>query len=396
MKKKVLLIMGLCVMLMAGGCSKNGAAGDLGNNAPTEDNTTDALPSGTPVKEAYNVDDYIELGKYKGVEVSVEKPVVTDADVEDAIRTDLQNNATTEEITDRKDVQNGDIVNIDYEGLKDGVAFEGGTAADQDLTIGSGQFIEGFEEQLIGKNVGEKVKLDLTFPENYQNNPDLAGQPVVFNVTINAIKKSVVPELTEDYVKNNTDYGTIEEYRKAERESLEADNEQKKQDDITQNVITALIDGSKISSYPQTLIDYYSYSYESYITQMLTMYYNMSVDDYIKSSGSSKEEFEANVKAVAENYSSLELVQRAIAKAEGMTVTDAEYSDALDEYMKNYDVTKEEDLLKIITKDQIKDELLLKKALDYAVDNAAVTETDATPTPAATEAPVATQAPAAE
>lgn len=390
MKKKVLVIMGLCIMLMAGGCTKKGAAGDLENNAPTEDNksteddkSTEALPSKAPEREAYNVDDYIKLGKYKAVEVSVEKLVVTDADVESAIQTDLENNATSEEIKDRKVVQDGDIVNIDFEGLKDGVAFEGGTAADQDLTIGSNSFIEGFEAGLIGKNVGDKVKLDLTFPKEYPNNPDLAGQPVVFNVTINAIKKTVIPELSEDYVKNNTDYESIEAYKKAKLESLEKDNEEKTKSNITQSVITALIDDSKISSYPQTLIDYYSYSYTSYVTQMLSMY-GMSIDDYIKSNGSTKEEFDANVKAVAEDFSSLELVQRAIAKVEGMSVTDEEYTKSLDKYMQNYNVTTEEELLKLIKKDQIKDELLLNKALDYAVDNAVVTKTDAVPTAVAT------------
>lgn len=384
--------MGLCVMLLAGGCTKNGAAGNLSNNVSPTESATDATVSGAPaevapVREAYKVADYIKLGKYKGIAVTVEKLTVSDADVEAKIQSELVSNTTTEEVTDRKVVKDGDIVNIDYEGLKDGVAFEGGTAKGSDLTIGSGQFIEGFEEGLIGKNVGDKVELNLTFPEDYTdgsgNKSDLAGQAVVFNVTINSIKKSVTPKLTEAYVKEKTDYDSINAYRKATRESLEATNQETMDNNKTNSVITALIDESTITSYPQTLIDYYSYSYESYISQMLYYYYNTTIEDYIKAQGQTQEDFDANVKTVAENYAALEMVERAIAEAENIKVTDDEYATALKKYMTDYSKTTEEDLYKTITKEEITDELLLKKALDVAVENAVVTETEATPTPAA-------------
>jgi trigger factor len=235
MKKRVmLLVVSLSIVMLAGGC---GSKNDISNyqntnntdNAGSADQTTDGTSTdgtstdgtstdGTdasvtvPEKADYKVDDYIKLGQYKGVKVTVDQLTVTDDNVNTAIQDDLKANATTEEVTDRKDVQNGDIVNIDYEGLKDGKAFDGGTSTGYDLTIGSGKFIPGFEDKLIGAKVGEKVSIDLTFPADYQQ-ADLAGQAVVFNVTVNSIKKQVIPELTEEYVKSKTSYDTIDAYK---------------------------------------------------------------------------------------------------------------------------------------------------------------------------------------
>ncbi|MDF2486627.1 MAG: trigger factor, partial [Herbinix sp.] len=241
MKKRVLiLIVGICMIMLAGGCSKkndlNDNSEDKDQNTATETEGTDTTdtadtadttdPADTTdttgttttdkievVKEDFVVGDFIKLGQYKGIEVTVTKLEVTDANVDTAIQEDLTAHTTNEEITDRTDVQNGDIANIDYEGLKDGVAFEGGTATATDLTIGSNQFIPGFEEKLIGTKVGDKVEIELTFPEDYSNSPELAGQDVVFKVTVNAIKKEVVPELNLEYVQANTDYDTVDAYR---------------------------------------------------------------------------------------------------------------------------------------------------------------------------------------
>ncbi len=389
MKKKVLLIMGLCILLLAGGCTKK----DAGSLSGDSSDNSDTSVTGIPTKEEYKVSDYITLGEYKGVEVTVDKLEVTDADVEDAITSDLENNEALEEITDRDVVQDGDIVNIDYEGLKDGVAFDGGTDTGYDLTIGSGQFIDGFEDGLIGKKVGDKVALDLTFPEDYSNSDgtvsDLAGQAVVFNVTINKIQQNVVPELTEDYVKNNTDYDSIDAYKQAMREKLEAENQTTMDNQKTNNVITAILDASTISSYPQTLIDYFSAYYTNYMTQMLYYSYGVTISEYLEATGSTQEDFDSAVQSFAENYSSLELIERAIAEAEGMTITDEDYSNGLDSYMEDMGVDTEEELLTYATKEEIKDDMLLKKALQFAVDNAVVTEV--TPTTAPTATPVAAE-----
>lgn len=395
MKKRVLMIMCLSIILLAGGCGKKGAAGDL-NTDSTSKNNVSTTPAATvtgaaPVKEEYKVDDYFTLGKYKGVEVTVQQLEVTDAQVEEAIQTDLNSNVKSEEVKDRTDVKNGDIVNIDYTGKKDGKAFEGGSSTGYDLTIGSNSFIEGFESGLVGKKVGETVTLNVTFPKEYKV-ADLAGQPVVFTVKINSIKKQVIPELTEAYVKENTDYDSIDAYKKAKRENLEKDNEATMNSNISNSVIQAIIKDSKVKSYPETLINYYSESYENYVSQMLYYSYQMSVADYIKAANSTQEEFDANIKSVAENYAALEMAERAIAETEKMSISDEDYKSELKTYMSNYGVSSEDELLKYMTKDQIKDDMLLKKALDLAVANAKVTKTTATPTPAPTTAPAATKA----
>jgi trigger factor len=400
MKKKVLLIMGLSLMLLAGGCTKNpsniisGDKSDVTVTPATTDTSDEAATAITiPPKEVYNVDDYFKLGQYKGIEVSVDKVIVTDASVDAEIAYELENAKSLVEITDRDVVQTGDVANIDYEGLKDGVAFDGGTATGSDLEIGSGSFIEGFEEGLIGKKVGEKVEIDLSFPEDY-GVEELAGQAVVFNVTINKIQKYVIPELTEDYVKNNTDYDSIAAYKKTIKENMEAANESSAQSEISSGVLEKVVSNSTITSYPQSLLDYYSASYENYVTQTVYNNFGMTLSQYFDAIGSTREDFDANLVQISQSYAGLEMAQRAIAKAEGMTVTDADYSSKIAQYVKDYSAASEEELLSHITKEDIMDDILLKKALEFAVDNAKVTKNDVTPTPAPT--PVATPTAAAQ
>lgn len=372
MKKKVLfLVMGMCIIMLAGGCAKKGVADDLdANNTGDTTNNDSSTDTTAPVKEDYVVSDYITLGEYKGIEVTIDKLEVTDADIDAQIQSELEANATEEEITDRP-VQNGDVVNIDYEGLKDGVAFDGGTAQGQDLTIGSGQFIDGFEEQIIGANVGDKLELNVTFPEDYSNAPDLAGQPVVFKVTVNAIKVSVVPELTEEYVKQNTDYESIEAYREGVRADLEAANQEQMDSQKMENVLQAIVDGSKIT-YPETLIKYYSYSFTNYYTQMYYYLYGVSLEEYVTGSGSTMEEFNSYAQQAAEYASARELVKKAVAEAENMSISDEEYQETLPEFVENYGFASEEELLEALTKEQIMEEMLMEKAEKFVVDQAVV------------------------
>jgi trigger factor len=391
MKKKVLfIVMSVCMLALATGCGKKGVAGDLNDktgtdNSATEDttdttDTTDTSDTGSsettiPVKEAYEVSDYITLGDYKGLEISVTKLEVSDQDVEDAVKADLEANPVEEEVTGRA-VQSGDIVNIDFEGIMDGVAFENGSAEDYDLTIGSNSFIEGFEEGIIGANVGDKLSLELKFPEEYSNDPTKAGKPVTFNVTVNAIKTSKVAELTEEYVKENTDFATIEEYKNSFRENLEAQNEEEMKNEKINNVIQKLVENSTISSLPQTLVDYYTADRNYYFSQ-LAYYYGMDLETYVTNSNSTMDEFNDYVKTYAEGASRQELVIAAVAKAEKLEVSDEEYQDEIEYYKTNYGYETEEDILKIMSKDQIKENILLQKALDYVVEQAVVTETTA-------------------
>ena len=375
-KRTIMLVMGLSIVMLAGGCSKNSANEGNTDNKVTETaddkdetNTSDTTNGITTVtKEDYKVSDYITLGKYKGVEVTIEKQEVTDQDVDAAIQMELEYNAKEEEITDRKTVEDGDIVNIDYEGFKDGVAFEGGKDEGADLEIGSNSFIPGFEEGLIGATVGEQVDLNLTFPENYHAE-DLAGQDVVFKVTVNSIKRLVVPELDENYVKENTEFETVDAYRQNIRESLEKEIEAEKEQEKLQSVIQAIIDGSEIKSYPENILEFYKADFKNYYIQYAS-YFGMDFANFLATSGVTEEEFEAEALKFAEAMASQELVLNSIIDTEDIELTEEEYQDGLTKMASDYGYPSSEELLAVFTEKQVKEALLWQKAMDLVVAEA--------------------------
>ncbi len=390
MKKRVMfLVMSMCILMLIGGCAKKEKADDLNKNEDinisydTDDSETPtgaAVPSVTPgasqgtttveipKKEDYNPEEYIKLAQYKGVEVTVEKIEVTEADIDAAINEDLSENATKEDVTGRA-VKTGDIVIIDFEGILDGVAFEGGSAQDYELVIGSGSFVEGFEEGIIGANIGDKLALDITFPENYYE--ELAGKAVVFNVTVKAIKQSVTPELTEEYVKENTDYESIEAYREGVRKELQEKNEKEMNNEKIDNAFKTIIATSEIISLPKTLTDYYTAQRNYQITQEAT-YSGVDLETYVTGNGVTMDDFNAMVTKFAEDMSTQELVLCAVAKAEKMEVTDEEYKEEVEYTMTTYDIKTEEELFAVVTEAEIKSNLLLQKAYNFIVDNTVV------------------------
>ena len=167
---------------------------------------------------------YVELGDYKGIEYTREVAEVTDTQIQSQVDSLLSSLTETTEVTDRP-IEEGDTANIDFVGTMNGEEFDGGSGEGFDLEIGSDSFIDGFEDGLIGHSVGEKVSLDLTFPENYQSE-DLAGKDVNFAVTINSISVKTTPELTDEVVKENTDYDTVDAYKDSVRKDLEKQAEE--------------------------------------------------------------------------------------------------------------------------------------------------------------------------
>ena len=216
MKKKIakVLVAGL-IGLQLIGCSNQNTANTEENKETTETAENTEAASVSIYFNEINADEYVTLGDYKGLEVVSNVVTITDADVDAYIEYMLSmSGGALEEVTDRDVVENGDVANIDYIGKKDGVAFDGGTAEGYDLGIGTGTFIPGFEEGLVGVKKGETVDLNLTFPENYSA-ADLAGAEVVFTVTVNGIYKEVTPEFTDEYVAELgiENISTVEEYR---------------------------------------------------------------------------------------------------------------------------------------------------------------------------------------
>lgn len=348
-KRSLFLFICFSVIALAAGCKKKGSADKI------------------------KASDYVTLGEYKGIEVTVDRIQVTDGLVDMMIQNRLESNAPVEEVTDRA-VMDGDIVNIDYEGFKDGVAFDGGSAKGVDLKIGSGQFIPGFEEGLIGTNIGDTVSLNLTFPEVYENNPDLAGQAVVFKVTVNSISISKIPELTEDYVKENTEYDSIQAYKDATRQKLQEISDEQYESDLKNAVIGKLIEISTFSSIPQSLLDYYAGIYRNYIEKQVQSSYGMSLSDYLAKSQMSSEKFEELVSNVAESQAKVELVERAVADAEKITISEDEYNELLPEYLSDLGISSEENLRSNETKEQTIEYMRMRKALDFVISNAVVNE----------------------
>lgn len=236
----------------------------------------------------YDVENCVQLGEYMGLEVSLGSYEVTEESLKSTIESTLASYPSYED-TDKTTVEEGDVVNIDYEGLKDGVAFEGGTAQGSNLEIGSNSFIDGFEDGLIGKKVGEDVKLDLTFPEDYDNE-ELAGQAVVFNVKINKIVNEVYmtyDTMTDEFVANNfvnDGYKTVDEMIEGTRKQLESNNETNKQTDTEKEIFKQLHESCTVTL-PDGLLDQRIQEYKDQYVQNIKNSYNMELADYLGSMG---------------------------------------------------------------------------------------------------------------
>lgn len=209
---------------------------------------------------------YIDIGEYSSIELDM-YPDVTDEDIENEINTLLLSMGETVEVTDRA-AEEGDTLDIDFVGTVDGEEFEGGSYSGYSLTLGSGTFIDGFEEGLIGAETGQTVTLNLQFPDPYRNNPDLAGKDVVFTVTVNSITETIYPEFNDAFVAENTDYSTVEEYREGTSRALE---EQYHEDMVTYKSSYAyynVYDNSTFTeTYPEGLIEKFYNQYIDYYTQ---------------------------------------------------------------------------------------------------------------------------------
>ena len=206
MKKRTAYLLILSLILSLTGCGgTGGSAGNAGGAAAASQSENSAL-------DTADLSKLVTLGQYKNLELSVNSAKVTQEDIDAQIENALSSEAEQVEVTNRA-VKEGDIVNIDYEGKKDGVAFDGGTAQGYDLTIGSGTFIDGFEDGLIGAKIGDTLDLNLTFPENY-GAAELAGQDVVFTVKVNSIKEEKLPELTDELAKKiNPEVKNVDEFK---------------------------------------------------------------------------------------------------------------------------------------------------------------------------------------
>lgn len=350
MTKKWIAAALVCALALTGGCGKS----------KTADSAKDAASG---IAAQYPESKITKLGNYKGVEISSADTEVTDEEIQNEIDNLLASNPSYQKL-DKTTVEDGDWVNIDFVGKKDGEAFEGGSSDEggYDLLIGSGSFIDGFEDGLIGKSVGESLSLPLTFPDPYPQNTDLAGQEVVFDVTINAIEEQVTPEWNDEFVQANTEYQTADEYVEALKASLQEQKDSQK----SYYVMQAIVNDSEFEcadSDVQTVVDAKKQQYQTYAS-----YYGMGLEDFLSATGMSedtlKEDSIFQVKCT--------LAIDAVAKAENMTISDEEYQTGLADLAEQYGADSAESFEEQYGKEDIENSLLYDKVLDFLTEQAVV------------------------
>ncbi len=331
---------------------------------------------------------YVTLGDYKGIEYTKEVQEVTEDSVNSEIDQLLQQHIEKEEV-DRA-IESGDVVNIDYVGKQDGVEFEGGSAEGSDLEIGSHSFIDGFEDGLIGHEKGEEVTLELTFPDPYPNNTDLSGKLVTFDVKINTVSEQKLPELTDAFVKENTDYDTIDAYKEWIRTNQAEENENAAEYEAKNYVYKKVLDNCTVSGYDEEeakqevdrTFNQFKKMAESYAS------YGYTYEQVLKSNGfNSEEELKNGLTESVGEYLKQKMVIYCIADKEGIQVTEEEAKDELKKYMDSYGYETEQEVYDILGEDYFTMSLMSEKVMDFIMENAKQvdhldesTETEATET----------------
>lgn len=359
-KTNKLLALVLCAGLTMTALTGCGAKDSKTETSKTEETSTDPF-----IEDAAS---YIELAEYKTISLKTSE---IDEQLQSQIDSMLESSASYKQIKKGK-VKDGDTVNIYYVGKMDGEAFDGGSCTEEtspsgyDLTIGSGAFIPGFEDALIGEKIGTTVDIDVTFPEEYSSNPDLAGKPAVFTVTLNYKQgKKITPKLTEDFVKENlTDYESVKDYKKQTRDSI-----------IRSLAIKKVCEETTVNDYPKDKVSamqkQIKTSIENYLAQN-----NSTLEDYLSNQNISEEDYDKQIETTSEQDVANQLVYNAIAQAENIEISDDEYQEELKTYLTNYSCEKESELNETFSKTYgttarniIYNDLLYEKIADYLAEN---------------------------
>lgn len=314
----------------------------------------------------------VKLGEYVGIKVNKIEHNVTDEDVEREITTAQNRNARLTPVED-KPAEAGNIVTIDFVGSVDGVEFEGGKGENYDLELGSNTFIPGFEDQLIGKKLGDDVDVNVTFPEEYHA-PDLAGKPALFKVKIKEIKARELPALDDDFASEVSEFETMEEYKNSIREKLEKAAEEKVKTETENAVIEKAVEACEVEIPAAMINDQADRMLQDFAQRL--QYQGMDINTYMQYTGGTIESFKESMKPQAEKQLKTTLVLEAIAKAESIEVTDEEVGDRIAEMAKQYNM--EADKLRELMHESdisgLKDELAMNKVIDMLVNKAKISK----------------------
>ncbi len=309
----------------------------------------------------------VKLGKYLGVQVTKIDTSVSDEEVEEALEKERNNNARTVSVTDRA-VANGDTAVIDFEGFVDGVAFEGGKGENHPLEIGSHSFIDTFEDQLVGKNVGDEVEVNVTFPEQYQA-AELAGKPAMFKVKINEIKAKELPELDDEFAQDVSEFDTLAEYKEDLKKNLAEKKENEAKRTKEDEAIQKIIDKSTMEI-PEAMLETQCENMINEFAQRIAQS-GLSMEQYMQFSGLTLDKLKEQVRPEAETRIKSSLVLEQIAKDENIEVTDEEIDAEVEKMAAAYGM--EADKLKSYMgdaeKESMKRDLAVTKAVDLIMEN---------------------------
>ena len=310
----------------------------------------------------------VKLGKYKGVKVEKADTEVTDEEVDKEIDKERESNARNIDVTDRA-VKDGDIVTLDFEGFVDGTAFEGGKGENYPLTIGSGTFIPGFEEQLVGAEIGKETEVNVTFPEDYQAE-DLKGKAAVFKCTVKEIKEKELPTLDDEFASEVSEFETLAEYKADIRGRLEERKAKAAREAKEAAVIEEIIKDSDMEI-PEAMIETQQRQMIDEFAQRIQMQ-GLTLEQYFQFTGASYDQMIEQVKPQAEKRIQSRLVLEAVAAAEKIEATEEDYEEELKSMAEAYqmEVEKVKELLPEKSVQQIKEDIAVKKAAEFVVDNA--------------------------
>ncbi len=316
----------------------------------------------------------VTLGQYKGLEIEKIPVEVSDEEVDAQIDNEREQNARQIDVDDRP-VQNGDMIKLDFEGFLDGQPFEGGKGADYPLTIGSGSFIPGFEEQLIGKKIGEDVEVKVTFPEDYQAE-DLKGRDAVFKCTVNSISNKELPDLDDEFAQDVSEFDTLEEYRADIRKNLLEKKEEEAKREKQNKAVEKAVENASMEI-PQAMID-------EQIDRMLDEYSNslqqqgITLEQYMQYTGMTADSMREQLEPEALRRIKDSLVLEAVKNAENIEVSDERLDEEIqkmaDSYKMEFDKLKE--MLGTYETEQMRDDLAIQAAVDLITDSAVEVEAE--------------------
>ena len=325
--------------------------------------------NGVVLKAKFTVSPEVTLTEYVGLKARKEAKEVTEEDVNNEIEAVRARNGRMVEVTDRA-VENGDLAVIDYEGFCDGVAFDGGKAEKYSLAIGSGSFIPGFEEQIIGHNIGESFDITVKFPEEYHSN-DLAGKDAIFKIVLHEIKKNELPELDDEFAKDVSEFDTFDEYKADVKAKLEKKSEKEAENSVEEQIIDALVKNLE-AEIPEVMFENEAENFVRDYDSRLRMQ-GLDLNTYCKYTGQTLESLREQFKPMAERQVKTRLALEKVVELENIVASDeeaeAEYQNLATAYNMPVDEVK-----KFVDADAVKADLCVKKAVDFVKTNAKVTK----------------------